>query len=164
LHAFAVARNGEQYYICANRFSIVRAGKKGEENFLTHHTFVRDLALDDQDNLYFSEASGGGADGKIYRIHLRKGDHMPRAELFCSISLRDVGYWAGDFAFGRTDKGKLDLDTLYLSSGNSIPSSIFRIKRKGKEWYKPEPVFQADMSISGLVLTSPSEVYFVSGN
>jgi len=164
LHAFALARNRQEFYLCANRNSIVRSDENGEENFFTHKTYVRDLALDDDDNVYFSEASGAGADGKIYRVRPAKGETGATAELVCTVFLRDVGYWAGNFAFGRAARGGLDENTLYLSSGNQVPAAIYRLTREGGEWGKPQPVFQAEMSIMGLVFTGPGEAYFVSGD
>jgi hypothetical protein len=164
VHALAFAHDGRPYYLCMNRFTIVREDKDGEEAVFNHKTYVRDLALDDGDNLYFSEATGAGADGKIYRVVPATEQAPAKAELVCTVRLQDIGSWAGDFAFARTDSGALDTDTLYLSSGNQVPSSIFRMARKAGAWGKPERVFGAEMSISGLVLASPQEAYFVSGN
>src|SRR5262245_58349076 len=59
IHALAVARDGQHYHLCHNRFLITRADKDGERTFFTHTTYVRDVALDGDDNVYFSEASGG---------------------------------------------------------------------------------------------------------
>ncbi len=62
--------------------------------------------------VYFSEAYGGGADGKIYKIENNV------ATLFMEVRLRDLGHWAGDF----------DLDgrgNVYLSNGNLDPSSLY---------------------------------------
>ena len=163
LHALAYARDGRRYYLCRNRFAIVRADPDGERAFFTHHTYVRDLALDDRGDVYFSEASGAGRDGKVYRV-VPAADAAPAAVLVCTVRLQDVGYWAGDFAFGRTVDGGLDTDTLYLSSGNLVPASIYRMTQKDGAWGKPERLFSDKMSISGLVLTGPREAYFVSGN
>jgi hypothetical protein len=164
LHALAYARDGGSYYLCRNRFVIVREGNDGEEAFFTHHTYVRDLTLDDQGDVYFSEASGAGGDGKVYRV-VPAADAVPATAVqVCTVRRQDVGYWAGDFAFGRTAAGGLDTDTLYLSSGNQIPASIYRMTREDGVWGMPERLFGAEMSIGGLVLTGPREAYFVSGN
>jgi len=166
LHAFAMTRDGQEYYLCANRFAIVRADKDGksEKVFFTHKTYVRNLRLDNDDNVYFSESSGAGADGKIYRVQPAKDQTAATAALVCTVSLGDVGFWAGDFAFGRAANGGLDTDTIYLSSGNQIPSSIYRMQRKDGKWGTPERVFSARTTIQGLVVTGPREVYYVSGN
>jgi hypothetical protein len=116
------------YYVNANEDKIYRSSETGtgwtrEEVVYDHDTYVRDLAFDlDQDGdlvLYFSEATGAGADGKIYRIE----DDAP--VLYRTIALSDVGgFWAGDFAFGEDG-------TLYLSSGNRVPASIYKVDEGG---------------------------------
>ena len=112
------------YYVNANENKIYRSsqahtGWTAEETVYDHDTYVRDLAFDlDQDGdlvLYFSEATGAGANGKIYRIE----NDAP--VLYRTIALSDVdGFWAGDFAFGEDG-------TLYLSSGNRVPASIYKV-------------------------------------
>jgi hypothetical protein len=116
------------YYVNANENKIYRSSETNtgwtrEEVVYDHDTYVRDLAFDlDQDGdlvLYFSEATGAGADGKIYRIE----DDAP--VLYRTIVLSDVdGFWAGDFAFGEDG-------TLYLSSGNRVPASIYEVDEEG---------------------------------
>jgi hypothetical protein len=70
IHAFAVGRNGQQYYLNHSGTSIMQADKAGanEKVIFSHKTYVRELALDNDDNVYFSESSGTGADGRIYRV------------------------------------------------------------------------------------------------
>jgi hypothetical protein len=164
VHALAITRDGGHYYVCKNRFDIVRDDHKSQEAVFKHATYVRHVALDDADNLYFSESSGAREDGKIYRLVPAAGGGAAKADLLCTVGLADVGSWSGDFAFGRTNDGKLDTDTLYLGSGNQVPSSIYRMIRKAGTWNKPERVFDANMPINGLVMTGPGEGYFVSGN
>jgi hypothetical protein len=116
------------YYVNANEDKIYRSSETAtgwtrEETVFDHDTYVRDLAFDlDQDGdlvLYFSEATGAGANGKIYRIE----DDAP--VLYRTIALSDVGgFWAGDFAFGEDG-------TLYLSSGNRVPASIYKLDEGG---------------------------------
>jgi hypothetical protein len=168
VYDFTVARNGQQFY--HNAYSIIQVDKSRESKFFTHNTLVRDLVLDDSDNVYFSEATEGLGDGKIYRVQLAKGDTAATAELVCAIPLRHMGIrnaggsWAGNFAFGRTANGGLDTDTLYLSSGNQVPAAIFRMTRKDGEWGKPQQVFEAEREIKGLVFTEPGVAFFVSDN
>lgn len=112
------------YYVNANENNIFRTAKTGtgwspEETVYTHKTYVRDLAfLFDQEgelHLYFSEASGAGDDGIIYEI--KNNVAVP----YRVVSLSEVGgFWAGNFAFD-------DDGTLYLSTGNRIPASIYRV-------------------------------------
>jgi hypothetical protein len=172
MHAFAVGRNGQQSYLNHNNYLIVQADKAGEDEkvIFRHKEYVRDLALDGDDNVYFSEASGAAADGHIYRLRMSPGDNTATAELFCDVRLRDMGllgpdsgFWAGNFAFARDAKGVLDTNTLYLSSGNIEPAAIFRMTRKDGEWSKPKSVFLTKPPIMGLVFTNPREAYYVQG-
>jgi hypothetical protein len=203
MHAFTVGRDGRQYYLNGNRWWIVQADKAGQNEKVLFQRKppdgVRDLALDNDDNVYFSESHGGAADGHIYRLRPRgklltaiakeekdrrtqppartpsgpaneeKGDDLPAsAELFCDVHLRDLDgpgvnphYWAGNFAFARDAKGALDTNTLYLSSGNTMPAGIFRMTRKDGVWSKPKLVFVSPLEIMKLVFTNPREAYFV---
>jgi hypothetical protein len=163
-HAIAFAQ-AARYYLSGNRNMLIRADKDGEEVIYRHPTYVRDLALVDQNDVYFSEASGAGGDGKIYRLVPNEGANPGRAELFCAVRLVDVGgYWAGDFAFGRHARGGSDTDTIYLSSGNRVPASIYQMTRKAGAWGQPEVVFGAETSIQGLVMSGPRDAYYVSKN
>jgi hypothetical protein len=117
LHAIAVDRNGRQYYLNANRNLIVQADRAGknEKVFFQHKgLYVRDLALDNDGNVYFSEATGGGGDRHIYRVRPARGQPAATsranpasgtpnsqvrpsrgqtaatAELFCTVPLRDM--------------------------------------------------------------------------
>ncbi len=165
LHAFAVGRDGRQYYLCSNEPSLVQADKDGEKLIFTHRTLVRDLALDEDDNIYFSEGSGARFDGKIYRLVPATDKAAARAELFCTVDPRKVsGYWDGIFAFGRNAKGKVDTNTLYLSTGNSVPGYIFRITRHQGQWSAPTWVHRAEGKIMGLVITSPATAYYTADN
>ena len=165
LHAFAVARDGRQYYLCSNERSLVQADKDGEKTIFTHTTYVRDLALDDDDNVYFSEGSGAGADGKIYRLVAATGKTAAHAELIYTVVPGKVsGYWDGNFGFGRTANRQVDTNTIYLSTGNSIPGYIFRITRNQAQWSAPACIYHAGGRIMGLVLTSPGTAYYVADN
>jgi hypothetical protein len=124
------------YFVNANEFHIYRtlqtwSGWTAEEVFYTHSTYVRDITFAIDENgelgLYFSEASGAGGNGKIYKIE------DSTASLYYEVKLADVdGFWAGDFAFDNKNN-------LYLSSGNRVPASIYKVEGgKVKEIYKDE--------------------------
>jgi serine/threonine protein kinase len=168
--AFVVDRKNQEYYVLANTTTIVKAGKDGAALFYQHTTYVRDLALDDDDQVYFSESRGSGGDGKIYLVHPPRGSTAANITLFCTARLQDLGHWGGNFAFGRTPKGGLDTDTLYLSSaggaggGRPAESSVYRLKRKGDSWGSAELVFTSDTPIGGLMFVDPRAGYYVSGN
>jgi len=113
------------YYANSNQYNIYLVAETGsgwsaETTAFTHTTYVRDIAFAFDQNgeigLYFSEATGAGGDGKIYRVDTG-GSAVP----FYTVRLADVGgFWKGDFAF--------DYDgNLYLSSGNSVPASIYKV-------------------------------------
>ena len=140
------------YYVNANEYKIYRtlqtpSGWTPEEVVYTHTTYVRDIAFafdkDGELRLYFSEATSGGGNGKIYKIEDDK------ASLYYEVKLADVGgFWAGNFAFD--DKGNL-----YLSSGNVIPASIYKVEEgKVKEIFKDEKE-----CISGLIYADGALYY-----
>jgi hypothetical protein len=120
LHSFLFAPwdSSQLYFVNANEYKIYRkslvAGGGPEEVVYTHTTWVRDIAVKDY-VLYFSEASGGASDGGIWRA----GAGGP--SLFYRVRLSEVDWWwNGHFTF---DKG----GTLYLSSGNTSPASLYRV-------------------------------------
>ncbi len=114
------------YYVNANDNKIYLATRTTggtwtttDQVAYTHSTYIRDLEYYPTDSggleIYFSESSGAGADGQIYL--LSGGAATP----YYTVRLSDVdGFWAGDFIH--------DSDgNLYLSSGNQIPASIYRV-------------------------------------
>ncbi|KQC16046.1 MAG: hypothetical protein APR56_10310 [Methanosaeta sp. SDB] len=125
---------------------------------------ISDVAIKKTDDsgsyeIYYSIATGVWADGRIYRI-----DGPETASLYYTVSLADVpvpscngtaGTWAGDFAFD-------DADNLYLSSGNHVPASIFRVS--GASVYgvtgSPVEVYGHDCCVMGLCYESPNSLYF----
>jgi parallel beta-helix repeat protein len=154
LHSFTFHPHIPQklYYVNANKNKIYRtlqtpSGWTPEEVVYTHTTYVRDIAFafdkDGELRLYFSEATGAGENGKIYKIEDGK------ASLYYEVKLADVGgFWAGDFAFD-------DKDNLYLSSGNQIPASIYKVEGgKVKEIFKDEKE-----CISGLIYANGALYY-----
>jgi beta propeller repeat protein len=140
------------YYANANEYKIYRttqlwSGWTPEEVVYTHNTYVRDIAFAFDGNgrlgLYFSEATGAGGNGKIYKLE------DSTASLYYEVKLADVGgSWAGDFAFDYKSN-------LYLSSGNRVPASIYKVEGKNvKEIYKDEKG-----SISGFTYKDGSLYY-----
>ena len=130
---------GRLHYVSANENTIymVRRILWFESSFplLTHSTYIRDLAFDPGGSLYFSEASGAGGGGRIYRR-----DPGAAPVLWREVPLAAVGgFWSGDFALdARGD--------LYITSGNRIPASLYRC-RDGA-W--TEVYAEADEPIKGL--------------
>jgi hypothetical protein len=114
------------YYVNANDNKIYLATRTiggpwttTDQVAYTHTTYIRDLEYYPTASggleVYFSESSGAGAEGRIYL--LSGGAATP----YYTVRLSDVdGFWAGDFIH--------DSDgNLYLSSGNQIPASIYRV-------------------------------------
>ncbi len=114
------------YYVNANDNKIYLATRTAggawtatDQVAYTHSTYIRDLeyypTADGGLEVYFSESSGAGGDGQIYL--LSGGAAVP----YYTVRLSDVdGYWAGDFIHDSNGN-------LYLSSGNRVPASIYRV-------------------------------------
>ncbi|MHC4352491.1 MAG: WD40 repeat domain-containing protein [Planctomycetota bacterium] len=122
LHTFAFAPwdPDQLYYVNANEDKVLKVslapGGPAEQIVHTHTTYVHDIAFDAHNTLYFSEATGGGADGKIWRIEADGS-----ATVFYTVQLSQVaGYWGGEFAFAPDG-------TLFLSSGNTVPASLYEV-------------------------------------
>jgi hypothetical protein len=149
------------YYVNANEYKIYRAVQmtggnwSSEEEVFSHDTYMRDLAFafdkTGELGLYFSEATGAASNGSIYKLVSVPGANSSMAQLFYNVSLSDVGgSWSGDFAFDNEG-------SLYLSSGNRIPASIFRVENGTgavNEVFKDE-----NESIKGLVYRAGSLYY-----
>lgn len=117
----------------------------GAPQVLHHHTtYVRDTAFDAQGRLYFSEATGAGGNGRIYRLD----DGGP--VLFYTVSLASVGgFWAGHFAFAPDG-------TLYLSTGNRIPSSIYQVSGGVPSVFYSDP----SGAIAGFDFDAAGNIYY----
>ncbi|MHC4188245.1 MAG: SMP-30/gluconolactonase/LRE family protein [Planctomycetota bacterium] len=118
--AFAPWDPDQLYYVNANEDKVFRvslaSGGLTEEIVYTHTTYIRDIAFDTHNTLYFSEATGAGADGKIWRIEADGS-----ATVFYTVQLSQVdGFWAGTFAFAPDG-------TLFISSGNRVPASLYKV-------------------------------------
>ena len=151
IYSIAFSKSGRLYFVNANDNRIYVGFKIFWFIFTigvyTHNTYIRDIAMDSNGNIYFSEASGAGGDGKIYKLNL--GPFGQTASIFQEIKLSDVGgSWAGDFAFDKQDN-------LYISNGNRIPSSIWRFRdgmRQERTW---EEIFRDENEpIKGLAFLS----------
>lgn len=133
IYYIAVSKNGTVFFSNANDRHLYRLRGKKEELVYTHKTYLRDIAFDQMDRLYFSEATGAGGDGFIYRLEGKQ------ASFYYRVRLKDVdGSWAGNFAF---DKDGF----LWLSSGNRKPAHLYRVIEQ-----RPRRVFTSSDSIEGL--------------
>jgi WD40 repeat protein len=148
IYSAALGPDQALYFCNANDRAIFRLDGNVENRVYTHTTYVRHVNFGPDGSLYFSESTGAGGDGKIYRLSIGGS-----AALFKTVPLSEVeGYWAGDFAFD--DRG-----TLWLSSGNRRPSSIY--KAVGDHMQR---VFGTEGSIMDLVFSKDRSLLYYSVN
>lgn len=118
--AFAPWDPNRLYFVNANdrkifEVSLARGGPGTESVVFTHSTFVRNIAFDAAGRLYFSEATGGGGNGKIWRLD------GGTASLYGDVLLAKIGgFWAGDFAFAPDG-------SLLVSSGNVVGARLYKL-------------------------------------
>lgn len=111
-----------------------------------HSTYTRDVEFDAQGRLYFSESSGAGGNGRIYRIW--RGNVSEQME----VKLDHVdGFWAGRFAFAPDN-------TIWLASGNRIPASLYEV-RDGK----PRLRYRTNHPINGFSFLDEDTIVFTDG-
>lgn len=152
LHTFAFSPAEELYFADANGFTIYRVTPNGESVHYQSNTYVRDLAFDGNGMLYFSHASGAGGDGQIYR--LMPGVAGPVAELFVTVPIAVLGYWAGNFAFGFDG-------SLYVSQGNRDYAALYKYSAAAgfqKIYQQPD-----QRSFNGFCLDALGSFFFSDG-
>jgi len=88
-------------------------------------------------HLYFSEACGACRNGKIYKIENNQ------AKLYYEVKIP----WAGDFGFD--EEGNL-----YLSSGNRVPASIYKVVNG-----EPIKIYTANELIKGFIVRDNAIYY-----
>lgn len=124
---------GDKLFFCsANDRRIYQRIGQREKVVFEHRTYIRDVAVDPNGNLYFSEASGAKSDGRIYKLSppVNELEDDGRFSIATDSQSSPVqvrlstvdGFWAGDFTFDAESN-------LYLSSGNRTPASIYRVLR-----------------------------------
>jgi hypothetical protein len=153
--AFAPWDPDRLYFVNANDKKIfaVSLGRRllTEDVIFTHTTYVRDIAFDTHNNLYFSESSGAGADGKIWRI-----EPNGTATLFFNVKLSNVdGFWAGTFTFSPDN-------VLFLSSGNRIPSSVYRVDMVAKTVTRLGLLDSPSEAIVGITFGPSGRLYYAN--
>ncbi len=143
------------YYanINTNKIFLRLLGYKREILAFEHITYVRCVRFGPGDHLYFSEASGAGGNGKIYKIVNN------RAELYLEVPLDQVGgFWAGDFEFAPDG-------TIYISQGNVMPAKLFAYANgRFEEIAKfPFPVMGMDYVLNARLRVQGGEVVVREG-
>ncbi len=119
---------------------------------------VRRLDSGDLRIYYSADARGAAGEPKIYYL-----DDAGNPVLYYSVDLATLpacngsGYWSGHFTFD-------DSNNLYLSSGNHLPASIFRISGAGPDAVtgEVEQIYLRGCEILGLDFAGPRYIYFVS--
>lgn len=101
------------------RTDYVSGAWQPEVAVFTHSTTVRQMEFatpgGGQSELFFSEAHGSGADGKIYRLDGSK------PVLYCAVRRGDIGgSWAGHFTIASSN-------LLYLATGATSGGRIFSV-------------------------------------
>jgi hypothetical protein len=130
-----------------NENHVLIATLAGGRTIYTHSTYVRELAADNG-NLYFSEASGAGRDGIIYKF---RDASYSSVDTFHHVRIREVGgFWAGNFAFGQAR-------TLYLSNGNERPAAIWKLPNIDE---RPQKIFEHADIISGFCVIDAGRILF----
>jgi len=143
LYYVAVDRQGTIYFSNGNDREIYRLEGGRESRVYTHSTYTRDLAFDAEGHLYFSESTGAGGDGTIYRLHGAQA--MP----FYRVRLGDVdGFWAGSFAFDSEG-------TLWLSSGNRRPAALYKVVEG-----RPRRMVSSGGSIAGFAFSDSGDLLY----
>ena len=174
----AVTQDGRQVFKKHGDVIVSDDYQREAVQFAEGHSW-RNLALDDRGEIYASCANGGYNEsapsfdtGEIRILPALGGKDKSR--VFLTVNVKDDlkyiddkgreirGFWGGPFAFGRSEDGALDVNTLYLASGNNTPSTIWRMKRIGGKWNKPEHLFTGSLWMVGIVATGPNEVYFLN--
>lgn len=148
---------GQLYFCSANDRRIYQIIERQERVVFEHSTYIRDVAVDPNGNLYFSEASGAKSDGRIYKLSPRVDELGREGRFFISsdsqsspvhVRLSTVdGFWAGDFTFDAESN-------LYLSSGSHIPAFIYRVPRNPNGVYgRPQKVYRDNRgAIKGIAM------------
>ena len=130
-----------------NESHVLIASAGGGRPVYTHSTYVRDVAAENG-NLYFSEASGAGHDGAIYRF---RDASYTAVDLFCHVRIADIGgFWSGNFAFG-ADR------TVYVANGNERPACIWKFPSPTA---KPERIFEHADMIGGFCVVDTDTILF----
>jgi len=163
---------GRLYFCSANDRRIYQRMGQRERVVFEHKTYIRDIAVDPSGYLYFSEASGAGDDGRIYKLNppvneLEVDEHFSIASDSrkdpIQVHLKTVdGFWAGDFTFDAQGN-------LYLSSGNRIPAFIYKVPRQeGGKYGSPQMRYRNTRgAIKGIAIepnirdpNNPDFIYF----
>jgi hypothetical protein len=155
--------SGQLYFCSINDKRIYQRMGQEERVVFEHGAYIRDIAVDMNGNLYFSEARGGKGDGRIYQLsptvsELGREGKFSISKETIPVYLKTVnGFWAGDFTFD--ERGNL-----YLSTGDRSPAFIYKAQRdKGGQYGSPRSVYKDTQApIKGIAMdpTNPNLAYY----
>ncbi len=143
IYSVATAPDGRIFFSNHNDNHLYEMTADGVRRIYTHDTYTRDVAVDPVGRLYFSESSGAGGDGTIWRLD---GN---RARPYFRVRLDKVdGFWAGRFNFDPNGY-------LWLASGNVVPANLYRVANGN-----PELKFTASSPIAGFDFVDEQTLVF----
>lgn len=147
--AVAAIRPTRLYYCNAvNQRSIFRAG---DVPIFTGNNYIREVAFGPGPALYFSEASGAGGDGKIYKL-----SPTLTPVLFYTVRLAQVGgFWAGHFAFNPEGK-------LFIANGNTGSAKVWHCPIAAGA--APTSVYASSGPILGFCFVAPDRFLYTDGS
>jgi sugar lactone lactonase YvrE len=154
---------GQLFFCSGNDRRIYLKMGQLERIVFEHNEYVRDIAVDKNGYLYFSEASGARSDGRIYRLtpHVNnlgsQSFSLQSTQPFYTVRLNTVdGFWSGDFTFDARDN-------LYQSSGNRIPAYLYRVSNQGGQYGSPQRLYRDTKgAIKGIAIDprNPNFAYY----
>ena len=100
----SIALYNRELFFCSTKDNRIYQKMGSEERVVfEHNTFIRDITVDPNGNLYFSEAKDAKGNGTIYRLTPsvnQIGDgtfYLQSNQPFYTVNLEEVdGFWAGD--------------------------------------------------------------------
>ena len=141
----ATSDAGGIYFTTSGDSNIYGLNGNTDSVVYTHREPVDYVRVGPSGALFFSVASGAGADGTIYQLN------GSVATPFYTVILKSVGgFWLGSFDFGPEGD-------LWLSHGNFSPASLFQVVQG-----KPIAVHQSTEGIAGFFFDDPKSVTFAA--
>ena len=141
----ALGPNGEVYFSDYSDGYIYRVDHGEVEKVHFHSSDTHKVVVDEEGLVYFSEASGSTGDGAIFRLNPETGVVV---KVFTVMRSEVDGTWDGDFAFASDG-------TLWLSSGNEVPASLYKIVDG-----VPQRLFTSGEPIAGLTFSDEGDLYY----
>ncbi|MHC4205547.1 MAG: hypothetical protein ACYSTT_12915 [Planctomycetota bacterium] len=136
---------GGQLFFCSGKDGKIyqRMGQR-ERVVFEHRGYIRDIAVDPNGNLNFSEANCDKGDGRVFQLIPPIDELGPEQKFSISkkekpinIALKTVdGFWDGSFTFDPQNN-------LYLSTGDHIPACIYKAdKLRESQYNAPEKIYR----------------------